>query len=364
MADRDLLIALNMIPLLGPKRIEGITRRFESLSLFMKATYNDLTEASGISTKLAEHIIQYRGFVDLAKEFQNVKKLGVRIITLDEDDYPRLLKEIYDPPPVLYTLGDTSLLNTTSVAIVGTRKASAYGRNVTMGISQDLVYRGINVVSGMARGIDTFAHKGALAGGGATTAVWGSGIDVIYPPENKVLANEISKSGCIVTCFPLGQKPAAGNFPARNRIISGLSLGVIVVEAAEKSGSLITADFALEQGREVFAVPGSIFSPYSRGSHKIIKHGAKLVENVQDILDELYIESDEPLAGKSSKDSVQLFPDEKALTDLIEFYPTHIEEIISKTGRTSQEINSLLTQLELKGVVSFLAGGYIIRAQK
>lgn len=361
MENRELLIALNMIPMLGPKRIESIAQKFKSLSEFTGAARDDFTSVPGISRKLADHIQEYRRIVDPGQEMEKAEKMGVNIVTLPEEDYPEQLKEIYDPPPVLYILGDASVLKNNSVAIVGTRKATVYGKNVATSIAKDLASLSINVVSGMARGIDTFAHKGAVAVGGPTTAVWGSGIDVVYPPENRALACEIAKVGCIVTCFPLGQKPSAGNFPARNRIISGLSLGVLVVEAAEKSGSLITADFALEQGREVFAVPGGIFSPYSRGSHKIIKQGAKLVENVHDILSELYIESDDNPIGERPDKSKLLSEEEKSLVGLIDFYPTHIEEIIHRTQKSSQEINIALTQLELRGVIAFLAGGYVMR---
>lgn len=309
---------------------------------------------------MSGRIIEYRGKIDPDEEISKAKKLGIRIVTLLDDDYPEILKQIYDPPPVLYTKGDIACLNNQSIAIVGARKASNYGRNTANRFAKELASMTINIVSGMARGIDSYAHKGAIDASGPTTAVFGCGLDIVYPPENVNLMKKIIKCGCIVSSFPLGTQPIAANFPARNRIISGLSLGTLVIEAAERSGSLITADFALEQGREVFAIPGNIYSPYSRGTHKLIKQGAKLVENINDILDELYLDRfDIKKVNKESLESLSSI--EESVFKIIDYQPLHIEQLINSSQRNSQELNAILTRLELKGHISALPGGYFVR---
>jgi DNA processing protein len=361
MEDSELLIALNMIPMLGSKRISDISSTFKNMHGFLKAGREELMQVPGISDKLCEHILKYREKIDPSAEIARAKKIGAQIVTIADKDYPELLGQIYDPPPVLYVLGDVSTLKYNAVAIVGTRKASSYGKNVAENFARELASREINVVSGMARGIDSYAHKGATDAGGPTTAVLGCGIDIVYPPENINLMKKIIHCGCIVTCFPMGMRPISSNFPARNRIISGLSLGTLVVEAAEKSGSLITADFALEQGREVFAVPGSILSPYSRGTHKLIKQGAKLVENIDDILSELYIEGATTDEIKESETPTSLSGDERAVLELIDFQPVHMEQLLAESQKASGEINSIITRLELKGLITTLPGGYVMK---
>ncbi|MCR4430162.1 MAG: DNA-processing protein DprA [Tepidanaerobacteraceae bacterium] len=363
MEDSKLLIALNMIPMLGSKRIIDIASIFKDSSGFLKATSEDLMQIPGISNKLCEHILKYRERVDPYAEIVRAKKAGAIIVTVLDIDYPVLLSQIYDPPPVLYVLGDPAILKYNAVAIVGTRKASSYGKKVAEIFAKDLASMEINVVSGMARGIDSYAHKGAIDAGGPTTAVLGCGIDIVYPPENINIMKNIVQCGCIITSFPMGTRPLSNNFPARNRIISGLSLGTLVVEAAEKSGSLITADFALEQGREVFAIPGSIMSPYSRGAHRLIKQGAKLVEDVNDILDELHLKNTiiHKRAPTENTFGASLNDDEKTVLNLLDFHPVHIEQLLVQSEKTSGEINSIITRLELKGLISSLPGGYIMK---
>ncbi len=363
MADNALLIALNAIPKLGSIKIQSLAEEFKCYDDFSKAKPEDLLEIPGIGKIICEKIIECRKKVDPNREIERANQLGIKIVTLLDKEYPELLKQIYDPPPVLYTKGEIAFLHNKSIAIVGSRKASAYGKNVAMKFAKELASLTINIVSGMARGIDSFAHKGAIDAGGPTTAVFGCGIDIIYPPENISLMKEILKCGCVISSFPLGTPPQAVNFPARNRIISGLSLGTLVVEAAEKSGSLITADFSLEQGREVFAIPGSIFNPYSRGTHKLIKQGAKLVESIDDILDELYLESPKN-SNTNTADSVNLqnlSETEKSILEVIDYQPIQIEQIINLSLRNSQEVNAVLTCLELKGCISALPGGYFVR---
>jgi DNA processing protein len=327
----------------------------------MKAKPSDLSEVPGIGNVLSDRIIVYREKISLYREIEKAQQLGIKIITLSDKDYPEPLKQIYDPPPVLYVKGKNLSFNNNSIAIVGARKASTYGRNVAMSFAKELASMEVNIVSGMARGIDSFAHKGAIDAGGPTAAVFGCGIDIVYPPENKNLMERIFECGCIISSFPLGTPPLSANFPARNRIISGLSLGTIVIEAAEKSGSLITADFSLEQGREVFAVPGNIFSPYSRGTHKLIKQGAKLVESIDDVLDELFFERLDDKNVEINTDLQNLSVTEKDVYELIDYQPIQIEQLISRAQRNSREVNAILTRLELKGYISALHGGYFVR---
>ena len=361
MRDNELLIALNLIPKLGSIKIQSLAEKFKSYSEFMKAKPEDLSEIPGIGKIISDKIIEYRGKIDPNREIEKAKKQGIKIVTLVDENYPEQLKQIYDPPPVLYVRGEQSSLSNKSIAIVGARKASTYGRNVAMRFAKELASMTVNVVSGMARGIDSYAHKGAIDAGGPTTAVFGCGIDIVYPPENENLMKKILECGCVISSFPLGTPPLAANFPARNRIISGLSLGTLVIEAAEKSGSLITADFSLEQGREVFAVPGNIFSPYSRGTHKLIKQGAKLVENIDDILDELYLERINNKNVEDNPDLQNLSVTEKRLFELVDYQPVQIEHLISKAQGNSREVNAILTRLELKGLISALPGGHFVR---
>ncbi|MCG0274602.1 MAG: DNA-processing protein DprA [Thermosediminibacteraceae bacterium] len=364
MAELELLVALNMIPYLGPVRIRGLLNCFKTYHDFMNATRNTFLEVPGINQKICNVILESRKKVNPFEEIKKAAELGAKIITFEDKEYPRLLIEIYDPPPVLYALGEVSVLNQESIAIVGTRKPTSYGRKIAEQMAEELAEFNINVVSGLARGIDSYAHRGALKAGGPTTAVLGCGIDIVYPPENYEIMKEIIKAGCVVTSFPIGTRPLSSNFPARNRIISGISRGTVVVEAAEKSGSLITADFALEQGREVFAVPGSIFSPYSRGTHKLIKQGAKLVENVNDILEELNLKKKTDFSMENGSDITSIISttqEENEVLNLIDYHPVSIELLVQKTGKSPQEINAIITRLQLKDLIVFLPGGYVIK---
>ncbi|NLZ51649.1 MAG: DNA-protecting protein DprA, partial [Thermoanaerobacteraceae bacterium] len=351
----------NQIPDLGSIKIQRITEKFKYFSDFMRARAEEFLEIPGIGKKLSEKIITYRAKIEPYSEIEKAAKQKVSIVTLFDEDYPEQLKQIYDPPPVLYIKGKKTLLRKKAIAMVGSRKASTYGRRVATTFAKELALMNINIVSGMARGIDSFAHKGAIEAGGPTTAVLGCGIDIIYPPENVTLMQKILECGCVVSSFPFGTEPLPANFPARNRIISGLCLGTLVIEAAERSGSLITADFSLEQGRDVFAIPGNIFSPYSRGTHKLIKQGAKLVENIDDILDELYLEKLNNKNIQEKCDLKDLTASEITLFELIDYQPIQIEQLIEKTQSNSRNVNTILTRLELKGLISALPGGYYVR---
>ncbi|NQV04288.1 MAG: DNA-protecting protein DprA [Candidatus Omnitrophica bacterium] len=287
MNDTERLLILNMIEDLGSVRMQALLKYFGSLEEIFQAKENELKEVKGIGEKIALKIIQSIRVIDLQKELDLIKKHNIKIISFLDKGYPKNLKNIYDPPMVLYVLGNVLLQDDAAIAIVGSRLASFYGIQQAECLGFELASSGITVVSGLARGIDSSAHRGSLRAGGRTLAVLGSGILNIYPQEHRKLARKISENGAVISEFPMMTIPERGNFPKRNRIISGLSLGVVVVEAAQRSGALITSDIAMEEGREVFAVPGRVDSITSKGTNKLIKQGAKLVETANDILEEL-----------------------------------------------------------------------------
>jgi DNA processing protein len=348
-------IALKGIPHVGNVTFRRLLERFENPRHVFNAGKEELTTVKGITMEIAASIVAC-DFAGAERECSAVARAGARIVTFYDQEYPPLLKEVADAPPFLYVRGHLPFIDQ-GLGVVGSRRASHYGLMTTERLSIDLVQHGITVVSGMARGVDTAAHRGALKGNGTTVAVLGSGIDVLYPPENARLFAQVMESGAVVSEFPMGTAPLAVNFPCRNRIISGCCIGVLVVEAAEKSGSLITAEYALEQGREVFAVPGNITLANSKGTNRLIKQGAKLVESVDDILDELL-----PLRRHHSSiaqsRSVGLPPEEHIVCALLADGPLHIDEIIGKSALTVGDVSARLLRLELKGVVRQLPGKY------
>ena len=358
--DSLLLVALNMIPDLGSIKIQSIAEKFKGYSEFIKAEPKEFLEIPGIGKKISEKIITYKAKIEPYREIEKATKQGVNIVTLFDKDYPEQLKQIYDPPPVLYIKGQKSILNNKAIAIVGSRKASTYGRRVAVNFAKELALMDINVVSGMARGIDSFAHKGAIEAGGPTTAIFGCGIDIVYPPENSRIMQEIERSGALISEYPPGEEPKSYNFPPRNRIISGASVGVIVVEAGEKSGSLITAHYALEQGREVFAVPGSVFSSNSVGTNKLIKDGAKMVTSMEDIFEELQIYFNTENKRERQKDAGilvnSLRGEEKLIGKALLDGEMHIDKLQQETGLDTGRLNSLLVVMEMKGLVEQLPG--------
>jgi DNA processing protein len=300
-------------------------------------------------------------------ELEGVDRKGFHIVTLTDSNYPELLRRIPDPPPFLYVSG---ILNKSpvNIAMVGSRNATGYGLSTTQRLSTSLAARGVTIISGMARGIDTAAHRGALAGGGKTIAVLGSGLANIYPAENKKLFQQISEHGAVVSEFPLFTKPEAHHFPMRNRIISGMSLGTVVVEATKKSGSLITARLAAEQNREVFAVPGSIQSFKSTGTHTLIKQGAKLVENAQDIIEEIapmiqYTETPDAISPDANDDKLAtLTKDERLVYDALGPYPVHIDHLARSISVKAGTLLSILLKLELDGLVEQSPGKFFTAA--
>ncbi len=363
--DRYEWLALSLVPGLGNVGSRQLFEAFGSVSAVFKANEDDLISQGRIRRDIARRITSRFFSSDPELEYMRVQKAGARIIAFEDEQYPSSLKEIADPPVVLYTKGEGIPKSRPLVAVVGSRRPTFYGIRSSEVISEGLANAGVGVVSGLALGIDTAAHKGCLKAKGFTIAVMGTGIDRVYPASNRSLFEGIVETGCIVTEFPTGTPPEGRNFPRRNRIISGLSLGVVVVEAAGKSGSLITAAAALEQGREVFAVPGSIQSPKSAGAHFLLKHGAVLVERADDILAALGIGSGDKdgACTESGKDGVaDVSGLEKPVYDAVESYPIHIDAIIEKARMEPGKVLGILLEMELKGLLKQLPGKMFVRA--
>jgi len=346
--------ALRSVPAVGNVTFRRLLTAFGSPEKVLQATVTELAAVGGIRPAVASAIKTHDYRKAAETESAALAKSGARVVTLADDDYPPLLKEIPDPPPYLYLKGLLPL-SKTAVAIVGSRRASDYGLSSTARLARELAEQGITIISGLAQGVDAAAHRSALQASGATVGVLGCGIDLIYPAENRRLFQEMAEKGGIISEFPVGTPPDAPNFPRRNRIISGLSRGVLVVEAAEKSGSLITARFALEQGREVFAVPGNITFRASRGTNSLIKQGAKLVETAADILGELPPEA-AALPQWAQQQQFNLSVDEEKLCSLLAAGPLQIDELTHRSGLTVPAVSAMLLRLELQGAVTQLSG--------
>jgi DNA processing protein len=345
---------------------------FGSLDKALKASINDLQRVPGIGHKLADDIVKSVREKRGEQELELARKLNVKIISCEDQGYPRNLKTIFDHPILIYVKGEIRPEDFLAIALVGSRRASYYGQRQAERLAIDLAQRGLCVVSGLARGIDTFAHNGALKfKGGRTLAVLGSGMNKLYPSENKKLARRIVESGAVISELPLNTPPDGRNFPVRNRIISGLSLGVVVVEAPRRSGALITADLALDQGREVFALPGKVDSPTSQGCHRLIKMGAKLVETANDIIEELgpyqsafaeAVEGEQKIAGSKQAVISGLDYREKAIWETLTLDDTkNIDEIIQQSKLPPALVSSTLLVMELKKIVRQLPGKNFLR---
>jgi len=364
-------LALSFISGVGSRTATALLDKFGSPAACFNASRTAL-EFAGIKREVIDQLHSFEPRLKAEEQLKRVEELGASVLTLADEGYPNSLRETYDPPLVLYCLGNAAAaLSRPTIAIVGSRKCSTYGRNVAEMLARELAARGITIVSGLARGIDSCAHRGALDGRGITVAVTGTGIDEIYPKENKRLAEEIQERGAIVTEFPLGTPPLPQNFPFRNRIISGISLGVMVVEGAERSGSLITARLAYEQGREVFAVPGNITSSKSFGPNYLIKDGAKLVQTWRDVVEELpheiksqilTEEKTEVVAEQITMDDVVLTDIERKVFDKINYdEPIHFDRLMTITKCSFGELNAALVNLELLGRIRQLPGNYYAR---
>ena len=353
-ACRD-IIALSLLEGLGPVKIKALLGSVRDTEEIFSMSGSRLFEILGARFKETGRIRSVRDSDELKSELEYMKREGIKAVCCIDGDYPESLKNIYDPPPVIFCKGDIRALNADAIAIVGARRCSLYGIQTAEKIAGDLAGKGITVVSGMARGIDSAAHRGALRAGGSTVAVMGSGFKHIYPPEAEKSIQEISAGGAVITEYTSNVTPHRSNFPRRNRIISALAKGVVVVEANSKSGALITVDFALEQGREVFAVPGRIDFNTSRGTNKLIQDGAKLITTVDDILEELNLE---PAPVHHKKEHAEASSDEEAkvLGFLSDKGPAHIDGISSDTGIKLDLLSEVLLKLEMKGAVKALAG--------
>ena len=359
-------IALNMTPGVGPRAATKLLERFGSASAIFHARRSEL-ESLRIRPETIESLIKREFFDTAESELRKVKELGGDVLILDDGSYPTLLREIDDPPPVLYVKGDwQACFDQPGIGVIGSRMCSTYGQNASEMLSRDLASRGLSIISGLARGIDTAAHRGAMQGQGKTVAVMGTGIDAVYPKENNGLVREILGSGgCVVSQFPLGTPPIKENFPYRNRIISGLSLGVLIVEASERSGSLITARLAMEQNREVMAVPGNITSGNSFGTNYLIKSGAKLVQQWQDVVAELPSEISAailpPKIDKNAEDVSE--PQQRMPADISENErkiwadeATHIDVLLESSGLTFGDLNTALVSLDIRDLIRVLPG--------
>lgn len=355
-------VALNRIPGIGRVRYQALQAKFGSLADAWKASRGDL-KAAGLEDRIVRTIIDERGNIDPDAELERLHKANVTPLTWNDPAYPRRLKETDDPPPVLYVKGELKDTDEFAVAVVGTRRPTPYGRQVAEEMSQKLTTHGITVISGLARGVDAIAHRTALESGGRTIGVLACGLDVVYPPEHKKLATQITERGALVSDYPLGTQPRGDYFPRRNRILAGMSLGVLVVEGDLKSGALITARIAVEQNREVFAVPGSIFSPQSRGTNTIIGRGeAKLIQNVEDILEELNLTTIPHQI--QMQELVPATDTEASILQHLSLEPVHVDEVCRQCGLPVSTVSSLLAMMELKGLVRQMAPMAYVKARE
>jgi DNA processing protein len=369
MTEQEAMVILSAIPSFGSVRIRRLIEYFGSGLNVLKAKERDLQATNILSRNLIEKIFEFDRDNFLQSEYNHIRQNDVAVVTIFDESYPVALRGIYDPPVVLYVKGRLPVDQGLAVGIVGSRNASLYGLNIAEKFSGQLAELGITVVSGLAKGVDAAAHRGCLRTGGQTVAVVGCGLNHIYPPQNKDLFAEIGQKGAVISEFPMAMPPISFNFPARNRIISGLSLAVLVVEASLKSGALITSHFALEQGRDVFAVPGKIDHPNSQGANQLIKQGAKLVTCFEDIVQELEPQLRRNLSApkKAAEDLTgydvgqDLCDNEFAIVNVLNQEPVYIDDVVSQCGQSPADVASLLLKLELKKCVKQLPGKYYVR---
>ena len=353
--------AFHRIPGIGCVRYKALLGRFGSLAEAWTAGPADLRSA-GLEDRIVRAITSGRSAIDPNAELELLGKHGIRALTWNDDAYPALLKEIDDAPPVLYVRGELSSLDEWAVSVVGTRRPTPYGRQVAEEISYQLASNRICIVSGLARGVDAIAHRAAIQAGGRTVAVLACGLDIVYPPEHAKLAREIMEHGALISEYPLGTQPRGDYFPRRNRIMSGVSLGALVVEGDLKSGAIITARWAADQNREVFAVPGSIFSPQSRGTNDLIQQGAKLVQTIDDVLEELNL-----TMVPNQMEIQELIPATDTESDLLRHIskePIHIDEVCRQSGHSITTVSSVLAMMELKGLIKQIGPMAFVRARE
>jgi DNA processing protein len=346
-------VGFSLVKGIGAVRFQALLDHFGDARTAWLAPGESLREA-GLSARIVANLLKVRSQVSLAEVWQRIESSGIKVFTWEDQSYPRHLKEIPQPPPVLYMLGQLCPEDEWGIAIVGTRRVTPYGRQVTEEIASHLASRGVTVISGLARGVDAIAHQAALTAGGRSLAVLGSGVDQIYPPENRRLAEKLAMQGAVISDYPPGTPPDASNFPPRNRLISGLSLAVVIVEAGQNSGALITAAFAVDQGREVFAVPGNITSPQSQGTNRLIQDGARPLLKPQELLAALEL----TLVTEHRAARVILPADaiEAQLFSILSREPLHVDEIRARTDIPIEKVTATLALMELKGMVRQVGG--------
>lgn len=361
MSDTKYWVGFTLIPGIGRVRLSRLEQHFGKLERAWQASATEL-ETAGLDSRSIEAVVSNRPKISLDAEMEKLERYRVTVLTYKDEAYPFRLKEIYEPPPVIYIRGSLTPEDDWSLAVVGTRRPTFYGREVAEQIVGDLARNRITIVSGLAKGIDATAHRAALDSGGRSIAVFGCGLDIVYPREHVKLARQIMENGALISEFPLGTTPRRENFPLRNRIMSGLSLGVLVVEAGEVSGALITAGHALEQNREVFAVPGSVLSAVSRGTNRLIQEGAKLVSGANDILEELNLTM--AVQQIEVKELVPATETESTILQILRNLspePTHIDEVGHQSRLPIATVSSALSMMELKGMIKQVGGmNYII----
>ncbi len=354
-SDRDVIIWLNSLNI-GNRNIEKLMYHLDSLKDLWTLSVDEIYRFKDIKAKVLEKIIVYRDEDYLKKLFDSLHKKSIRTVTIFDENYPECLRYIYDKPLVLHMKGEITGEDSIALAVVGSRETTSYGKWATEYFVKELVKLDVTIVSGLALGIDGIAHQTALEHGGRTIAVLGNGLDVVYPKKNRELYRLIPENGALITEYGLTVQPTAYNFPLRNRIISGISLGVIVIEAKERSGSLITAEHALEQGKEVFALPGNINSIFSKGTNKLIKEGAKIIMDIEDILEEIYQLKGRRKKGIEEENLSQLSDLEVLVVESMKEGPIHSDMIALRTGLDISTVNSILTILEIKGIIKEIAG--------
>jgi DNA processing protein len=354
-------LGFNLVKGIGAVRLQGLIQHFGSLEQAWDADAGELRQA-GLSSKIVERLLQVRQGTDLERLWEQVRDLGIQVLTWDDETYPPRLKDIEQPPPVLYVRGELLEEDLWAVAIVGTRRVTPYGRQIAEEVASLLGGNGVTVVSGLARGVDAVAHTAALRAGGRTLAVLGCGVDRIYPPEHHALAEQLMARGALLSDYAPGTPPESANFPPRNRIISGLSVATIVIEAGETSGALITAEFAAEQGREVFAVPGSILAPQSKGPNRLIANGARPLLDARDVLDVLNLTR--VSQHRAARKSLPADATEAQVIDTMADEPLHVDEIRVKCGLPIEKVTAALVMMELKGMVRQVGGLHYVAVRE
>jgi len=354
-------LGFNLVKGIGAVRLQGLVQHFGSVENAWKAEAEALLRA-GLSPRIVERLLQVRQGTDLERLWERIQAQGIQMLTWEDESYPPRLREIEQPPPVLYLRGELLEEDFWAVAIVGTRRVTPYGRQVAEEVAAVLAANGVTVVSGLARGVDAVAHSAALKAGGRSLAVFGCGVDRIYPPEHRALAEQIMARGALISDYAPGTPPESANFPPRNRIISGLSVATIVIEAGETSGALITAEFAAEQGREVFAVPGSILAPQSKGTNRLIANGARPLLDARDVLDVLHLSH--VSQHQAARKALPMDATESQIVTVMSEEPLHVDEIRARCGLPIEKVTAALVLMELKGMVRQVGGLQYVAARE